>query len=226
MSERPEPTLRVHNVSKSFGANFSLQDVTFDVYPGEMVGLIGPNGAGKTTLLECVAGVLPRDSGTIEGKLFYMPDAIAPWPEQPVAWVMRYFVNFFAGHREMFDALTRDLRLEMLLPLRIRALSKGQRKRFLLALALLAPHTVVLIDEPFDGLDLRQARETEAVLRKYLTPDRALLLSIHQISDAARICDRFLLLSAGKLVASGTLAELNAQAHMQSTLEDAFLALA
>src|SRR5947209_10887299 len=222
----PSPALRADNLSKRYGAMLALQDVSFELNPGEIVGLIGPNGAGKTTLLECVAGVLPRDGGRVNGDCFYMPDAIAPWPEQSVLWALRYFVRFFQGRAELLDAITRDLRLEPLLSLRMRALSKGQRKRVLLALALLSPHPVAFIDEPFDGLDLRQCRETETVLRKYLTPDRMFLLSIHQISDAARICDRFLLLSAGRLVASGTLGELSANESANATLEDVFLALA
>src|ERR1700724_3876515 len=94
------------------------------------------------------------------------------------------------------------------MPIPIRALSKGQRKRTLLALGLLAPQPMLLIDEPFEGLDLRQSREAAAALRKYLTPERTFFLSIHQISDAANVCDRFILLSGGRVVEEGNLEAL------------------
>jgi ABC-2 type transport system ATP-binding protein len=107
----------------------------------------------------------------------------------------------------------------------IGALSKGQRKRALLAIGLLTPQPALLIDEPFEGLDLRQARDITAALRTHAERGRTLFLSIHQISDAARFCDRFVLLNAGRVRGEGTLPELAAQAKMPENLEEVFLAL-
>jgi ABC-2 type transport system ATP-binding protein len=112
----------------------------------------------------------------------------------------------------------------------IRALSKGQRKRTLLALGLLAPQPILLIDEPFEGLDLRQSREAAATLRKHLTLDRTFFLSIHQIADAAKVCDRFVLLSSGRVVAEGALDALTVLARQRAghdlpDFEEVFLAL-
>jgi ABC-2 type transport system ATP-binding protein len=116
-------------------------------------------------------------------------------------------------------------------------LSKGQRKRTLLAIGLLTSRQVVLADEPFDGLDLRQTREVGAALRSFARDGRTLVLSIHQIGDAARVCDRFVLLSGGTIRGEGTLDELTALAEARvgalgtlgtgtlGTLEEAFLAL-
>jgi ABC-2 type transport system ATP-binding protein len=110
-------------------------------------------------------------------------------------------------------------------------LSKGQRKRALLGIGLLTPQPALLIDEPFDGLDLRQARDIAAAFRAHAARGRTLFLSIHQISDAARFCDRFVLLSAGRVCGEGTVPELAAlaAAHNASTpyenLEEVFLAL-
>ena len=182
--------------------------------------LIGPNGAGKTMLFECVAGLEPADEGEVlfgttgvsgrhrSSTLFYVPDGIAPWPDQPVRWVLEYSLGFFGGRRSIFSAVIDDLALTPLLRVPIRALSKGQRKRVLLALGLLAPQPLLLIDEPFDGLDLRQSRDAVTALRKHLTPDRTFFLSIHQIAAAAKICDRFLLLSEGRVVEAGNLEDL------------------
>jgi ABC-2 type transport system ATP-binding protein len=110
-------------------------------------------------------------------------------------------------------------------------LSKGQRKRVLLAIGLLTRQPALLIDEPFEGLDLRQAREIAAALRVHAARGRTLFLSIHQIADAARICDRFVLLSGGKVCGEGTVAQLAALAAAHDggkpyqNLEEVFLAL-
>ncbi len=92
---------------------------------------------------------------------------------------------------------------------------------------MLTPHPVLLCDEPFDGLDLRQTREIGAALREHAASGRTLFLSIHQIADAARMCDRFVLLSGGRIVGEGTVEELAARAPSDApeSLEDIFLAL-
>src|SRR5438270_8773993 len=93
----------VRHLSKRFGEIAALSNVSFHVREGEVLGLIGPNGAGKSTLFECLAGVLPSDSGTIRpdtprtSLLFYVPDGIAPWAGQPVDWVLDYTIGFFNG---------------------------------------------------------------------------------------------------------------------------------
>jgi ABC-type multidrug transport system ATPase subunit len=108
-------------------------------------------------------------------------------------------------------------------------LSKGQAKRTLLAMALLTPQPVLMIDEPFDGLDLRQMRDAAETLRAHAARGRTIFLSIHQIADAARVCDRFVLLSSGRIVGEGTAEELARNAPSPSvspsSLEDTFLAL-
>ena len=232
----------VEGLSKRFGELAALSGVSFRVMRGELLGLIGPNGAGKSTLFECLAGVLPADSGSVRmsgravtihersSLLFYVPDGIAPWPAQPVRWMLDYAIGFFGGREKLRGEVTEALGLDPFLRQPIGTLSKGQRKRALLALGLLSPQPALLIDEPFDGLDLRQAREVAAVLRKHAAAGRTLFLSIHQIADAARFCDRFVLLSGGRVCAEGTVVELAAQAARRGAeqahdLEEVFLAL-
>jgi ABC-2 type transport system ATP-binding protein len=148
-----------------------------------------------------------------------------------VRWVLEYGLGFFGGRRELYQQVIADLALAPLMQVPIRALSKGQRKRALLALGLLAPQPILLIDEPFEGLDLRQSREAAATLRKHLAPDRTFFLSIHQIADAAKVCDRFVLLSGGHVAAEGTLDTLTALAcqraghNLPEDFEEVFLAL-
>ena len=118
--------------------------------------------------------------------------------------------------------------MEPVLAKPVGALSKGYRRRFLLALGLLAPRPVLLMDEPFDGFDLRQTREVMNLLRDEAADGRTLVLSIHQLGDAQRICDRLVLLSSGLVKGIGTLAELTVAARLPigSDLEEVFLALA
>jgi ABC-2 type transport system ATP-binding protein len=235
--------LHVHHLTKRYGRLTALSDVSFSVRPGEILGLIGPNGSGKTTLFECLAGVLPSDTGSIvaaqrtlapgerSSVLFYLPDAIAPWPSQTVRWALEFVVGFFGGRADLRDDVVRRLDLEPVLDAPIGTLSKGQRKRAVLAFGLLAPQPLLLADEPFDGLDLRQTREVAATLRAYAAAGRTLFLSIHQISDAARICDRFVLLTGGRVCGEGTLEELSSTAARRDAstrggdLEEVFLAL-
>ena len=248
------------NLTKRYGRLTALHDVSFSIREGEILGLIGPNGSGKTTLFECLGGVLPIDGGMVlqDGRpltardrassLFYLPDGIAPWPSQTVRWALEFTANFFGStfdvRRASSDAartthdaprstndVVRDLDLKPLLDVRIGSLSKGQRKRALLAIGLLIPRPILLADEPFEGLDLRQSRDVAQTLRTHAAGGRTMFLSIHQIGDAARVCDRFVLLSGGRVCGEGTLPELSALAAARSgsaatdDLEEVFLAL-
>ena len=186
--------------------------------------------------------VLPSDGGAVSTNgqrlaparrkeaLFYLPDGVTPWAQQSVNWALGFFERLYAGPvkaTELLDAL----KLEALRHARIDSLSKGERKRLLLALGLLTPQPLLMLDEPFDGLDLRQTRDVMALLRTQAERGRALMLSIHQLVDAARVCDRLILLSDGRVVGEGTIDELRAQANLseggspEAGLEEIFLAL-
>jgi ABC-2 type transport system ATP-binding protein len=249
--------LQVTDLTKRYGHLTALSGVSFSILPGEVLGLIGPNGSGKTTLFECLAGVLPMDSGAVllDGRpiasggrssiLFYLPDAIAPWPAQSVRWALDFTMGYFgvrprsASSRGLTPSVSRATRddviarldLAPLLDASIGTLSKGQRKRALLAIGLLTPQAVLLADEPFEGLDLRQSRDVARALREYAKDGRTLFLSIHQIGEAARVCDRFVLLSGGRVCGEGTLDHLSSLTSSRSVtpatpdLEEVFLAL-
>jgi ABC-type multidrug transport system ATPase subunit len=230
--------LTIKSITKSFSKRRVLEDVNFSVRGGEVLGLIGPNGSGKTTLLECIAGLLPADAGTVnfnervlprarrKEALFYLPDAILPWAEQSVKWALDFFARLYQCSASDATALTEPLRLGALMPARISSLSKGERKRVLLALGLLTAQPLLLLDEPFDGLDLRQTRDVMTLLRSHAAKGRTLMLSIHQLVDAGRVCDRLVLLSGGRVAGAGSLDELRAQADLaEGGVEEVFLAL-
>jgi ABC-type multidrug transport system ATPase subunit len=230
--------LTVHGISKRFRFQWALEGVSFSVRAGEVLGLIGPNGSGKTTLFECLAGVLPASRGAVEFRdtalpparrkeaLFYMPDGIFPWAEQTVSWALNFFERLYDSSDVKASDLVEPLRLEQLMKSRLGSLSKGERKRVLLAMSLLTPQPLLMLDEPFDGLDLRQTRDVMALLRSHAARGRTLMLSIHQLVDAARVCDRLVLLSAGRVVGEGSISELRVQANLpEGELEEIFLAL-
>ena len=232
--------LTATGITKRYGTRTVLEDVAFSVREGEVLGLIGPNGAGKTTLFECLAGLLPYDGGAVEFRgralpaerrkdaLFYLPDGIRPWADQPVGWVLGFFEGLYTRPRGEGAEFARQLQLDPLMKARIGSLSKGEAKRALLALGLLTPQPLLLLDEPFDGLDFRQTRDVMALLRTVPARGRTLFVSIHQLVDAGRMCDRLVLLSRGRVVGIGTLDELRAQAGLserEAGLEEVFLAL-
>ena len=231
--------VRVEGLSKRYGSFWALRDASFAIRAGEILGLIGPNGSGKTTLFRCVAGVSPATSGavlhddeTIEPKhrkhfLYFIPDGIRPWPDQTVDWVLRFTAGLHGATLRARDEFVESLGLSSLLGARLRELSKGEHRRVMLAAGLLTPQPLLMLDEPFDGLDLRQTRDVMTVLTNHARAGRTLFLSIHQLGDAARICDRLVLLSDGRVAGEGSLDELRARAKLGSThsLEDVFLAL-
>jgi ABC-2 type transport system ATP-binding protein len=233
----PQSLLTAARISKRFGSNAALAGVSFSVRENEVLGLIGPNGSGKTTLFECLAATIPADTGEVEfrgvplapaqrkNSIFYLPDSIRPWPDERVHTVWKFFAAMFARGAGEIEILSRDLDVARFANARVGSLSKGELKRVLLAIGLLAPHPLLLFDEPFDGLDFRQARDVMAVLRAAKS-HRTLFLSIHQLNDAARVCDRMVLLSRGHVAGEGTLDELLAASQLAAGgLEEIFLAL-
>ena len=230
--------MQIAGLSKRYGEQRALIDVCFDVRAREVLGLIGPNGAGKTTLLETIAGIVPADAGDVlwhgaplahahrRDAIFYLPDGLRPWDDQFAVRVVEFFAAVYGHGQGRVAETVHAVGLSPVLSKRISTLSKGYGRRLMLALALLTPQPVLLMDEPFDGFDLRQTREIMGVLRDVASRGRSLVLAIHQLIDAERVCDRFALLADGQLRGIGTLNELRARTGKASaTLEDVFLAL-
>ncbi len=231
--------LEVVSLTKRYGDQVALNDVSFVARQGEVLGLIGPNGAGKTTLLEALAGLLPVEAGRVTWRslpvaptqrrdvLFYVPDGVRPYADQRVARVLCFMAEVYGRSQGFVASVVAKVGLGPVLTKRIYSLSKGFNRRLMLALGFLTPHPLLLMDEPFDGFDLKQTRDMMAVLRHEASNGRTLLLSIHQLTDAERMCDRFVLLSAGQVRGAGTLHELRARINSpNASLEEVFLALA
>ena len=172
--QRQNPALlQAVALTKHYDHQVALAEVSLSVQAGEALGLIGPNGAGKTTLLEAIAGVLPVDAGHVlwcgmplarrRDYVFYLPDGVRPYGDQYVERVLSFFAGVYRRPAKHVDDVASAVGLTPVRAQRIRSLSKGFARRLMWALGLLTPHPVLLMDEPFDGFDLKQTREMMAV---------------------------------------------------------------
>jgi ABC-2 type transport system ATP-binding protein len=237
VEEQAQILLQVTALTKRYGDQIALADIAVTVRAGEILGLIGPNGAGKTTLLEALAGVLPAAAdlrwrgeplppARRRDVLFYLPDGMRPYHDQPVARVLAFFAGVYRRSPAHLARVVAAVGLAPVVAKRVQALSKGYSRRLMLAVGLLTPQPLLLMDEPFDGFDLRQTREIMGVLRRCAAAGRTLVLAIHQLLDAERVCDRFVLLADGRVRGAGTLGELRTRTQLPAgTLEEVFLAL-
>ena len=230
--------LQITSLTKFYGEQPALQGVGFSVKPNEVLGLIGPNGAGKTTLLETIVGLVPVNSGEVlyyneplplhrrREFIFYLPEGVRPYSDQTVQQVLTFFAGVYRRSAAETAEIVSAVGLRAVVVKRVHSLSKGYNRRLIIALGLLTRHAILLMDEPFDGLDLRQGRDMMGVLRRAASAGRTLLLSIHQLRDAEQVCDRFALLADGRIRGLGTLGELRDRvSRPAANLEDIFLAL-
>ena len=232
------PAIALDNVSKRYGSTTVVQDLTFTVERGEIVGFLGPNGAGKTTTMRMIAGFTTATSGRVTVAGLDMAtrhvDAarlIGYLPERPPLYDtldVRAYLRFAAKVKGVarhaipgeLDRVVAACRLEAVFRLPIFKLSRGYRQRVGLAQALLGTPRVLLLDEPTAGLDPGQIHETRDMIRKF-GEDHAVLLSTHILPEATLICRRVAILDHGKLLAIDTPAGLQRSAEQTNrvTLE-------
>jgi ABC-2 type transport system ATP-binding protein len=217
--------IRVSHLTKRYGARVAVDDVSFEVGRGEIVGFLGPNGAGKSTTLRILAGFLGPTSGTVvvgehdvvrnsfEARrcIGYLPETVPLYPEMRVVEYMRFRAELkrvprSARRAHVDDAMRRTAILDVAHQ-RIGHLSKGYRQRLGLADAIVGRPPVVVLDEPTAGLDPNQIRQVRALVRE-LGRDHAVLLSTHILSEVEACATRVLLIHRGKLVAQGPTDEI------------------
>jgi ABC-2 type transport system ATP-binding protein len=230
-------SLSVSGLTKRFGGKTAIDDLSFAVARGEIVGLLGPNGAGKSTTFACLAGLARPDAGTIrfDGRLLESDRGrtVAVIPETPdvypllTVWEHLVFVarlcRLAAGWEARGESLlTRFAMLDERNTVG-NALSKGMRQKTLIAATVLAGTPVLLLDEPMIGLDPRGQRELREMLAELRAAGTALMISTHQLESAAALSDRIIVLNHGKLIVSGTIEEL--RANNAGSFEDIFLDL-
>ena len=211
--------------------------MSFSLAHGEVLGLLGPNGAGKTTTFACLAGLLRPDAGSIvfdgtrlggeRGRtISLIPETPDVYPMLTVwehlAFVARS-VGLEAGWEARANALLERFALAGERDTLGQSLSKGMRQKTLIAATVLASAPVLLLDEPMIGLDPRGQRELRDLIAHLSASGTSIVMSTHLIESAEAICDRLVIMKAGRVVATGDVAELRARATDGRTLEDVFL---
>ena len=231
--------IEVSHLTKKYGGHLAVDDVSFTVEDGQIYGLLGPNGAGKSTIMNILTGYLSATSGQVtvaghplpeeadEAKAYvgYLPEQPPLYPEMTVGEYLNFVAELKkvprAQRKEQVLRAARRTGLEKVLLRLIRSLSKGYKQRVGIAQALLGSPKIIILDEPTVGLDPAQVIEIRKLIRE-LGKAHTVILSSHILSEVQAVCQQVLILSKGKLAASGTLQELTADGR---SLEEVFLAL-
>jgi len=236
--------ISIQRLTKIFGAQLAVDQLSLDVPPGQILGLLGPNGAGKTTTLKMVTGMLAPDAGTalicgvdivkqpLEAKrlLGFVPDSGAVYEALTgLEFLLMVAALYGIGEAEakprirqfldFFDLDERTLQSKLL-----GAYSKGMRRKIVITAALLHNPKVVLLDEPLDGLDANAAVGFKALLETLAREGKTIVYSSHVLDVVERVCHRVAIIDKGKLLVDGTPAELLRQ-HGAATLEELFTRL-
>src|SRR5258708_3401871 len=223
--------IKIENLVKAFGAKRAVDDISFSVERGEVLGFLGPNGAGKSTTMRMVTGFMPPTAGKVtvggydvaqsplEAKrlIGYLPENAASYPDMTV----HGFLNFTAELRGLAGAARKKAVghvvelcfLESGLRQSIDTLSKGYKHRTCLAQALIHDPQVLVMDEPTDGLDPNQKHEVRNLIRE-LGKDKAILFSTHILEEVDAACTRAIIIDRGRVVANGTPGELRAMSDL------------
>jgi ABC-2 type transport system ATP-binding protein len=220
--------INVEHLTKRFGVKCAVDDVTFSVSKGEVLGFLGPNGAGKSTSMRMITGYLPPTAGTITIAGFNVADQplearrrIGYLPENaPIYSDMSVFgfLSFCAEMRGLFgsakkaaiDRVVQLCFLERVLHQSVDTLSKGFRHRTCLAQALIHDPEVLILDEPTDGLDPNQKYEVRTLIKR-MGAEKAIIFSTHILEEVEAACSRAIIIDQGKIVANGTPEELKAK---------------
>lgn len=226
--------IKVKNLTKSFGVVKAVDNVSFTIRPGEIVGLLGPNGAGKTTVMRLLTGFLLPDHGLIQieqkAGIGYLPENNPLYQEMLVVELLNFSAEIkqlSPGERKKaFDFVVSVLGLNEVFYRPISELSKGFRQRVGLALALLCQPKILILDEPTEGLDPNQRLEMRQLIKK-MAKGRTIIMSTHVMPEAAAVCNRILIINQGKLVADATPKKLAVLAKSRKLfwLEDVFYKL-
>ncbi|WP_330274613.1 ATP-binding cassette domain-containing protein [Lentzea sp. NBC_00516] len=218
--------LTVRGIGRSFGDHRVLDEVSFDVRPGRMTGFLGANGSGKTTTMRIVLGVLAAHGGTVSWQgtevgpqnrpdFGYMPEERGLYPKMKVRDQITWLARLHGMDRETAqrntDALLADLELTERAGDRLEELSLGNQQRVQIAAALVHDPALLILDEPFSGLDPIAVETVLDVLRKRAANGVPVLFSSHQLAIVERLCDDVVIISKGRIVANGSREELRAR---------------
>jgi len=220
------PTVEISHISKSFGTLKAVDDVSFDVEKGEIFGLLGPNGAGKTTAIRVLLDIFKPDSGSIsvlggsmteakKDRIGYMPEERGMYQDIPLDRCLIYLstlkgLTTMEARSRMTEYLERfDLASSR--SKKVKELSKGMQQKAQLITTLIHKPELVIIDEPFSGLDPINTQMVKDLLREQRDQGVTILMSTHQMHQVEELCDRIVLIDHGRTVLYGSLDEIRRQ---------------
>ncbi len=227
--------IEIENLVKQFGPLIAVDDISFSVDRGEVLGFLGPNGAGKSTTMKMVTGFLTPTAGKIrvcghdiateaiqaKRKIGYLPEGAPTYPDMTPA----AYLDFIAGirrlkgarKRERLDYVIERIGIGGVLQQTIETLSKGYKRRVGLAQAILHDPEVLVLDEPTDGLDPNQKHEVRGLIKE-MAADKAIVISTHILEEVNSVCGRAIIIAEGRIVADGTPAELEARSRHHNAI--------
>jgi len=220
--------LEISHLVKRFGPLVAVDDVSFTVPAGEVLGFLGPNGAGKSTTMKMITGFLAPTAGTAivcghdilraplraKRQIGYLPEGAPAYPDMSAAEFLDFIAHIrgFRGAeaRKRIAHIAELINIADIMHQPIETLSKGYRRRVGVAQALLHDPSVVILDEPTDGLDPNQKHEMRGIIRA-MRADKAIIISTHLLEEVEAVCSRAIIIARGRILADGTPAELAAR---------------
>ncbi|NNJ88969.1 MAG: gliding motility-associated ABC transporter ATP-binding subunit GldA [Eudoraea sp.] len=235
-------SITVEHLTKSYGKQLALKDVSFTIKKGEIVGFLGPNGAGKSTLMKVLTTYLKADDGkalvngydvgidakNVQKSIGYLPEHNPLYLEMYVKEYLQFNAEVYKVSKDRIEDVIEQIGLSAEAHKKIGQLSKGYRQRVGLAAALLHDPHVLILDEPTTGLDPNQLLEIRKLIRE-IGKDKTILLSTHIMKEVEAVCDRVLIINKGSLVADKKLSDLREAAEQiievefDYRVEEAFL---
>jgi len=227
--------IKVTNLTKKFGNVKAVDDLSFEIHSGEVLGFLGPNGAGKTTTMRMLTGFLSADKGkiTIDGvdiekdpiaaqkKIGYLPENNPLYKNMQVAEFLDLAASLHQISKEKkaeaLDFVVKAVAIEKVYYRPIGELSKGYKQRVGIAAALIHKPQIIIMDEPTEGLDPNQRGEIRQLI-KDLSKEHTIILSTHVMQEASAVCSRLLIINQGKLVADGTADDLSRLSQKEKIL--------
>ena len=227
--------IKTEHLSKRYGALTAVDDLSFEVRPGEVLGFLGPNGAGKTTTMRMLTGFIAPTSGraTIYGHdvesdpiaakscIGYLPEGAPAYGEMTARGFLEFVADLRglrgAVRRARLDTVIERLQLAPVLQQSIETLSKGFRRRVGLALAIVHDPAVLILDEPTDGLDPNQKHEVRTLIGE-MSRDKIIVISTHILEEIDAVCTRAMVIARGRLVADDTPAGLAARSRYHNAV--------
>lgn len=225
-------SIEVKNVSKYYGTQAALKDVTFSAEKGEVLGFLGPNGAGKSTMMKILTCFLPPNKGDVKvagydiydesiavrKKVGYLPETNPLYPEMYIREYLRFAAGMYGvkNKKAKVEEMIERVGLELESHKRIGELSKGYRQRVGIAQALIHDPEVLILDEPTSGLDPNQLEDIRKLIRT-IGKEKTVLLSTHIMQEVESVCSRVIIIKRGEIVADSSVSDIKTEANTEET---------